>query len=151
MGAYSITHRASATACAGTTWAAVEGYQCLAPHRMWMDEMRESVMNEAACARLLAGAEPRPGWRPLLAAAWHRVGAALIGAGVKLRGTNGVRLDTPVATIGGTRPARYFRNHSPQSPGCAHPAAGASWERAWEARAAIQANEQGGRHVPGTE
>ena len=106
MDAYAITRRGSAAAGKGATWEAVGGYGHLAPHRVWMDETRESVMAEAARARLLAGAEPASGRRSLLEAVRHRLGAALIGGGERFRGAKGARTDIPVASTGGAFPAR---------------------------------------------
>ena len=106
MDAYAITRRGSTATRRGATWDAVGGYQYLAPHRMWMDETRESVMAEAARARLLAGAEPGPGRRSLLRAVRHRAGAALVAVGARLQGANGARTDTPVAATGGALPVR---------------------------------------------
>jgi hypothetical protein len=106
MDAYAIMRRGSEAVRPGATWDAVGGYQYLAPHRVWMDETRESVMAEAARARLLAGAEPASGRRSLVEAVRHRIGAVLVGVGTKLQGANGAGMDTPVATTGGTLPAR---------------------------------------------
>ncbi len=87
MDAYAITRRCSAAARTGATWHAVGGYQCLAPHRLWMDETREAAMAEAARARLLTGADPASTRWSLVEAVRHRVGAALVGVGARLQGT----------------------------------------------------------------
>ncbi len=106
MDAFAITRRGSEAVRTRATWDAIGGYQYLAPHRIWMDEARESVMAEAARARLLMGAEPASGRRSLVEAVRHRVGAALIGVGTKLQGANGAGMGTPVATAAGTLRAR---------------------------------------------
>ena len=87
MDAYAITRRGSAALRTGATWDAVEGYQYLAPHRVWMDETREAAMAEAARARLLMGAEQASTRWSLVEAVRHRVGAALVGVGTRLQGT----------------------------------------------------------------
>ena len=102
MDAYAITRRGSAALHTGATWDAVGDYQCLAPHRMWLDETRQSVMAEAARARLLELAEPASGRRSLLEAVRHRVGAALVGVGTRLQGASPAAPATPAPAGSGT-------------------------------------------------
>ena len=110
MDANAITGRGSAAARTEATLNAVGGYQCLAPHRLWMDETREAVMAEAARVRLLAGAEPAPGRRSLVEAVRHRVGAALAGVGARLQGAPHVgQAASATGTTGGPSSSRRGR------------------------------------------
>ena len=74
----------------------IRDYRFLAGQKLALDDAREQAMVDVARSRLFADVGVEAGWRPTVAAARRRFGAALVAAGTRLQGAGGEVLADPV-------------------------------------------------------